>query len=255
MPATKRHLRIGLLVLALSPAGVPVASAASPQCGDLDGNGSIVSSDALRLLRLAVGQQVAVECPAGLNCWDTNTNGTCDPAEDRDGDETCGPGDCRGEPGPVSLSALEGSACKRGEDDGVLRVATDPQTGIVTMTCTIDCPCFDSDDLKDVSAEWNHCESPLFPGQCDTFCAYSLCSEQAWDGDDNCNLGVEASVAVFFQEFSAPGAYSCSRSTSGSSLEQSITRKQAEVCAALIEEVVSEKALCCDWNNNQPLCF
>lgn len=49
------------LALLLSPV---CAGAATEICGDLDGNGKVVASDAQRLLGLAVGQPVTVECPA-----------------------------------------------------------------------------------------------------------------------------------------------------------------------------------------------
>lgn len=39
------------------------AFAATDTCGDLDGSGGLVASDALLLLKRAVGQNVAIECP------------------------------------------------------------------------------------------------------------------------------------------------------------------------------------------------
>lgn len=45
-------------------------SAAGQVCGDLDTNGSVSTSDALRLLRFAVGQPVSLQCPA---CTTTTT--------------------------------------------------------------------------------------------------------------------------------------------------------------------------------------
>jgi putative iron-regulated protein len=41
------------------------AAALAIECGDLDSNGQISTSDALRLLRKAVGLEVTVQCPAG----------------------------------------------------------------------------------------------------------------------------------------------------------------------------------------------
>ena len=68
------------------------AVAATAVCGDHDGNGSIATSDALRLLRSAVGENVALDCPdvceipfcgdeqceAGESCADCATDcGSC----------------------------------------------------------------------------------------------------------------------------------------------------------------------------------
>lgn len=73
---------------------------ASSTCGDLDGNGKVVASDALLLLRFAVGQDVEVLCPSiGALCWDGNLNGVCDPEDDLNGDEFCDVLDCPGAPG------------------------------------------------------------------------------------------------------------------------------------------------------------
>ena len=52
--------------------------AQTPQCGDLDKSGAITSNDALVLLKVSVGQQIEISCPTGLNCWDANSNSTCD---------------------------------------------------------------------------------------------------------------------------------------------------------------------------------
>jgi hypothetical protein len=55
------HARQFLLVSILSLGAE--AGAATSVCGDHDGNGSVATSDALRLLRNAVGQDVPLECP------------------------------------------------------------------------------------------------------------------------------------------------------------------------------------------------
>ena len=67
------HPSIAVRVLLISGAfvatcAVPMvrANAAQPTaiCGDLDGSGTIAASDALFLLKRAVGQQVTISCPA-----------------------------------------------------------------------------------------------------------------------------------------------------------------------------------------------
>jgi len=64
-----------LLALLVSP-----SHAETQVCGDLDGSGSVGVTDALRLLRHAVGQQVVLECPQ-----------VC--AFPACGDQTCGDGE------------------------------------------------------------------------------------------------------------------------------------------------------------------
>src|SRR3569832_696964 len=84
----------------------------SEVCGDLDGNGSIVATDALRLLRFAVGQNVSIACPgiaAGLLCWDSNGDTVCDPEEDVDGDTFCTVSDCQGPPGATGPTGPAGT--------------------------------------------------------------------------------------------------------------------------------------------------
>src|SRR6185369_2666798 len=84
-------------------------SAATTQCGDLDGNGSVVATDALRLLRVAVGQQLAIECPgAGLSCWDANGDNTCEAVEDINDDDGCDYLDCQGPAGPTGPKGTTG---------------------------------------------------------------------------------------------------------------------------------------------------
>jgi len=73
--------------------------AAATTCGDLDNNGKVATSDALRLLRFAVGQSIDLSCPAGLSCWDTNNNSICDAQEDVTGDHACSVDDCKGPQG------------------------------------------------------------------------------------------------------------------------------------------------------------
>lgn len=57
---------LSLLLSAALPASAP-AQTCSPvqQCGDVDDSGSLVSSDALRVLRKAVGQNVTLICECG----------------------------------------------------------------------------------------------------------------------------------------------------------------------------------------------
>jgi hypothetical protein len=56
----RKTLISALIVLAAFAAP---AVAATDVCGDLDGSGSLVASDALLLLKRAVGQNVTVQCP------------------------------------------------------------------------------------------------------------------------------------------------------------------------------------------------
>lgn len=43
----------------------------------------------------------------GINCWDLNENGICDPDEDKN-DDGCGTEDCQGPPGPQGLKGDKG---------------------------------------------------------------------------------------------------------------------------------------------------
>ncbi|HEY2774581.1 MAG TPA: hypothetical protein VGK20_11100 [Candidatus Binatia bacterium] len=99
----------------LLPLFVTQAHAQTPTiCGDVDASGAVVASDALRVLRFAVGQNVTLVCPAaaaGINnlCWDTNGNSTCDPAEDLNGDGFCDAQDCQGPAGPAGPAGAAGA--------------------------------------------------------------------------------------------------------------------------------------------------
>ncbi|MFN2428265.1 MAG: DUF1963 domain-containing protein [Candidatus Binatia bacterium] len=56
--------RASIGALAVATIGIVTPALAAPDtCGDLDGSGSLVASDALLLLKRAVGQNVAIECP------------------------------------------------------------------------------------------------------------------------------------------------------------------------------------------------
>jgi len=99
VPAIAASLRITALTFCIVSALCLGTAAAAQECGDLDGNGTVVSSDALRLLRFSVGQQVAIQCPGALHCWDTNASNVCDAAEDKTGDQSCSVDDCQGPKG------------------------------------------------------------------------------------------------------------------------------------------------------------
>ena len=109
-----KNVTTGIVTLvAIATLGTNGAIAAdSFQCGDLDENGSVTAPDALRLLRFAVGQDVTISCPSvsvdGLFCWDTNANGTCDPAEDVDNDDFCDALDCQGPEGAKGATGPTG---------------------------------------------------------------------------------------------------------------------------------------------------
>ncbi len=103
--------------IALAAAGVltlasPCVAQTTDICGDLDGNEKVVASDALLLLRFAVGQDVAVTCPSlsGVLCWDTNGNQVCDAEEDIDSDGYCDALDCQGPAGPAGPQGIAGAA-------------------------------------------------------------------------------------------------------------------------------------------------
>ncbi len=53
----------GALALTLATAFVPSSATAQQECGDLDNNGAISATDALRLLQKAVGVDLPVSCP------------------------------------------------------------------------------------------------------------------------------------------------------------------------------------------------
>jgi len=59
-----KTLLTAMVALGICLATARPAAADTEVCGDLDGNGSTVSSDALLLLRFAIGQQVSIQCPA-----------------------------------------------------------------------------------------------------------------------------------------------------------------------------------------------
>lgn len=85
-------------------------ASASPalECGDLNRDGKIVVSDSLLLLRFAVGQSVELGCPTGLHCWDSDSDGVCDEAEDGNADSFCDVEDCRGAQGPPGPQGVTG---------------------------------------------------------------------------------------------------------------------------------------------------
>jgi predicted lipoprotein len=58
----RTHRRLGAIVALATTLALPAAALAF-ECGDLDNNGNIATSDALRLLRKAVGQNVTLQCP------------------------------------------------------------------------------------------------------------------------------------------------------------------------------------------------
>jgi putative iron-regulated protein len=60
-----RRLAAPAAALALATALAAPPAARAFDCGDLDNNGQVATSDALRLLRKAVGQNVTLQCPAG----------------------------------------------------------------------------------------------------------------------------------------------------------------------------------------------
>ncbi len=93
-------------------------------CGDVNGDGKVVASDALNVLRFAVGQDVGLTCPSAVSaglCWDLDLDATCDAEEDVDGDEACSALDCQGpagpqgEVGPIGPQGALGPAGPRGE--------------------------------------------------------------------------------------------------------------------------------------------
>jgi hypothetical protein len=86
-------------------------------CGDVDNSGAVVATDALRVLRFAVGQNVTLACPAAVGnlCWDANGDTVCDPAEDVNGDEICDIVDCQGPAGPTGPQGPAGPTGPQGE--------------------------------------------------------------------------------------------------------------------------------------------
>lgn len=99
---------VGAVLLA-APTG---ASVTSDICGDVDGSGNVVASDALRLLQFAVGQNVVLGCPGAVAhglCWDASIDGICDAEEDLDGDGYCSALDCQGPEGPAGPAGETGA--------------------------------------------------------------------------------------------------------------------------------------------------
>src|SRR5207253_9901837 len=101
--------------------GATDAHAQTDASGEVDATGPVVATEALRLLRFAVGQNVNISCPipAGTFCWDTNSNATCDAEEDTNGDEACSSADCRGPEGPAGPTGPAGSAGSAGSAGAV----------------------------------------------------------------------------------------------------------------------------------------
>jgi len=166
-------------------------SAATDLCGDLDGNGAIVATDALILLRKAVGQNLSIECPAACPVTTTTTSTTTttpptttlapttttttlvpsvcgnlavEPGEDCDGSDTpCAGGTCRANCRCSSFTTCGNDVIDAGEAcDG-------SDTGCVGGTCDLTlCTCS------------NECASSLdcgglqcVGGLCATACATS----------------------------------------------------------------------------------
>ena len=101
--------------------GATGAYAETDICGDVDGSGSVVATDALRLLRFAVGQNVQIDCPAAIGgglCWDANADGICDSAEDIDTDGFCTVQDCQGPAGATGATGPTGPTGPKGDFGG-----------------------------------------------------------------------------------------------------------------------------------------
>jgi len=84
----------GIVFAIVLGAGVANAAPLATPCGDVDLNGTLSASDALRVLKAAVGLPVTVSCPICAQCWDTNGNANCDEEEDLNGDGVCTQSDC-----------------------------------------------------------------------------------------------------------------------------------------------------------------
>jgi hypothetical protein len=69
----------------------------------------------------------------GLECWDLNGNGVCDPIEDKDSSGACDAADCQG--GLTSINSLAGLSCNVGTIPGKTVVSVDTTTGNISSKC------------------------------------------------------------------------------------------------------------------------
>jgi hypothetical protein len=143
-------LAAALVAAWLAVAGVPRMAIAgtscqAAECGDLDGNGNTAASDALLLLKCAVGQSVALECQAGLSCWDSDGDGVCDAEEDVNKDDSCDVLDCRGQAGPPSDTFVRAPVSDQSDKDYSEAQAAAPKVPLYTKgQLTVYGKCFTS---------------------------------------------------------------------------------------------------------------
>ncbi len=83
-----------LLAVVVFLGGAVDAAAISTPCGDVDINGTLSATDALMVLKAAVGLPVTLSCPVCGQCWDLNGNNNCDEEEDLNADGVCTSADC-----------------------------------------------------------------------------------------------------------------------------------------------------------------
>lgn len=171
-----------------------------------------------------------------------------------------GPPGPQGEPGIGDLGCTTDQYIKWNDAGGVWECTDLPLSEIQADTCALyvltgnnasapdycaeACPCFSQQGLADSGVQWTHCNIDNFAD----VQTHILCDDAAWDGDDNCNLSPQyAAVNVVF------GNASCGSSV-GDTSEDPISGAAAQACQQIIEAVVAQESLCCDWNNNVPLC-
>jgi hypothetical protein len=89
-----------------------VAAGQPAECGDIDGNGSVVAADALMVLRKAVGLPMEYQCVVMETTTSTSTSSTIHV------DECFDDSDCQGNPDGPHCCAYECAECDKNEDCG-----------------------------------------------------------------------------------------------------------------------------------------
>jgi hypothetical protein len=91
-------------------------SVAAQQCGDVNDDDEVTATDALAVLKAAVGQSVELICATSVQpCWDLDADGFCAPVEDSNDDDLCDALDCT-IPDPCGNGTVdEGEDCDFGD--------------------------------------------------------------------------------------------------------------------------------------------
>lgn len=147
--------RIALCALPLAVAQAPPPAAAATQiCGDFDGSGSVAATDALLLLKHAVGQAVSLSCPDCSTLWTRVATGEIVTA-------ACGDVDGSGSVAATDALRLLRHAIGQPVDVGCPCPYPETTTTTVIAAGTIDIPPDFPLDPGDLSVSTNGADAPV----------------------------------------------------------------------------------------------